>query len=148
MENLTGKAYNEMVKKMSPPSKGGRNIFLAFLIGGAICALGHGFIQLYKYFGMSDDIAFPAASITLIFLAVLFTGLNLYDRLARWGGGGTLVPITGFANAVASPALEFKSEGYILGLGAKMFVIAGPVIVYGIASGVVYGLILYLFELY
>lgn len=148
MDNLTGKAYGEMVKKASPPSKSYKNIPLAFIVGGAICTLGHFFIQLYKRMGMSDDVAYPAGAVTLIFLAIFFTGLNLYGKLARWSGGGTLVPITGFANAIAAPAMEFKSEGYILGLGAKMFVIVGPVIVYGVASGVVYGLILYMFNLY
>ena len=148
MDNITNQTYAEMVKKASPPSKSARNIPLAFLIGGAICTLGHFFIQMFKRAGLSDEIAFPAGSITLIFLAVLLTGLNVYDKLARFGGGGTLVPITGFANAIAAPALEYKSEGYILGLGAKMFVIAGPVIVYGVAAGVVYGTIIYLLGAY
>ena len=148
MDNLTDRAYDEMVKKASPPSKSGRNISLAFVIGGAICTVGHFFIELYGRMGLSEELALPAGLITLIFLAILFTGLNVYDKLARWGGGGTLVPITGFANAVAAPALEFKSEGYILGVGAKMFAIAGPVIVYGVAAGAVYGLILYLFNLH
>ena len=148
MDNISDKAYGEMVKKASPPSRSGRNIVMAFVIGGAICTLGHFFIEMYGRMGISDDVAAPAGAITLIFLAVLLTGLNVYDKLARYGGGGTLVPITGFANAIAAPALEFKSEGYVLGLGAKMFLIAGPVIVYGIASGVVYGLVLYMFNLY
>ena len=148
MDNLTKQAYAEMVKKASPASKSAKNIPLAFLFGGLICVLGHFFIQMFKQAGLSDEIAFPAGSITLIFLAVLLTGLNVYDRLAKHGGGGTLVPITGFANAIAAPALEFKSEGYVLGLGAKMFVIAGPVIVYGIAAGVVYGAIIYLLGAY
>jgi len=103
---------------------------------------------MFKQAGLSDEVAFPAGSIALIFLAVLLTGLGVYDKLARHGGGGTLVPITGFANAIAAPALEFKSEGYILGLGAKMFVVAGPVIVYGVAAGVIYGVIIYLLGAY
>ena len=148
MDSLTDKAYGEMVKKASPPSSSRRNIPMAFLVGGAICTVGHFFIELYGRMGLSEDLALPAGLITLIFLAILFTGLNVYDKLARWGGGGTLVPITGFANAVAAPALEFKSEGYILGIGAKMFVIVGPVIVYGVSAGAVYGLILYIFNLY
>ena len=148
MDTISNKAYSEMVKKASPPSKSGRNIPLAFVIGGAICTLGHFFIRMYKQMGLSDDMAFPAASITLVFLAILLTGLHVYDKLARYGGGGTLVPITGFANAIAAPALEFKSEGYVLGLGAKMFVIAGPVIVYGVAAGIVYGAIIYLLGAY
>jgi len=148
MDKLTNQTYAEMVKKASPPSRSAKNIPLAFLFGGLICTLGHFFIQMFKRAGLSDEIAFPAGSITLIFLAILLTGLNVYDKLARHGGGGTLVPITGFANAIAAPALEYKSEGYVLGLGAKMFVIAGPVIVYGIAAGVVYGGIIYLLGAY
>lgn len=148
MQKLTNNDYAELVKKASPPSKSGRNIPLAFLIGGAICALGEGLIHLYMNLGLDNVKASTAASITLIFLASLLTGLNIYDNIARYGGAGTLVPITGFSNAVASPALEFKSEGYILGLGAKMFTIAGPVLVYGLTAGIVYGLIIFLFKLY
>ncbi len=148
METVTNQSYNQMVKKASPPSKSARNIPMAFLVGGAICTLGHALIKFYMSMGVPEETAFPAASITLVFLSALFTGLNIYDKLAKWGGAGTLVPITGFANAITAPALEFKSEGYIMGLGAKMFLIAGPVIVYGIAAGVVYGVILYLFQLY
>ena len=147
-QSLTNDAYAQMTKKASPPTKSYKTIPMAFLIGGIICVLGEGLINLFLKMGMDKDTAFPAASITLVFLAALCTGLNVYDKIARHGGAGTLVPITGFANAVASPALEFKSEGYILGIGAKMFTIAGPVIVYGIAAGAVYGLILFLFKLY
>ena len=148
MDNLTTKAYAEMVKKASPPSRSAKNIPLAFLFGGLICALGHFFIQMFKRAGLADEVAFPAGSIALIFLAVLLTGLNVYDKLARHAGGGAIVPITGFANAIAAPALEFKSEGYILGLGAKMFTLAGPVIVYGVAAGVIYGAVIYLLGAY
>ena len=148
MDNLTNQAYTEMVKKASPPSKSAKNIPMAFLYGGLICVLGHFFIQMFKQAGLSDEVAFPAGSITLIFLAVLLTGLGAYDKLARHAGGGTLVPITGFANAIAAPALEFKSEGYVLGLGAKMFTVAGPVIVYGVSAGVIYGLVIYLLGAY
>lgn len=148
MQKLTSKDYNEMVKKASPPSRSAKNTLLAFLIGGGICVVGHFFIQIYKQIGMNDEAAYPAGAVTLIFLAVLLTGLNVYDKIAKHGGGGTLVPITGFANAIAAPALEFKSEGLVLGLGSKMFLIAGPVIVYGISSGIVYGGIIYLFRLY
>lgn len=148
MATLTNQAYDQMVKEASPNSKSARCILQAFLIGGGICTLGHGFINLYLYFGVPRETAFPAASITLVFLSALFTGFNLYDKLAKYGGGGTLVPITGFSNAVTAAALEYKSEGYIMGLGAKMFTIAGPVIVYGIAAGILYGIILYLFHLY
>lgn len=148
MTNITNNDYDLLVKKATPPTKSFQTISLAFLIGGAICTLGEAFIHLYRYFGLEKDPSLAAASITLVFIAALLTGFNVYDNIAKYGGAGTLVPITGFANAIASPALEFKSEGYILGLGAKLFAIAGPVIVYGVASGVVYGLVLYIFKLY
>lgn len=148
MKKLTDTDYDQMVKRASPPSPSGKTIPLAFLIGGAICTLGQGLINLYISLGLPKDVAGTACSISLIFIAALLTGLNVYDDIARYGGAGTLVPITGFSNAVTSPALEFKSEGYILGLGAKMFTIAGPVIVYGTVAGIVYGLILFLFKLY
>ena len=148
MDSVTNQTYAEMVKKASPPSKSAKNIPMAFLFGGLICVLGHFFIKMFKSAGLADEIAFPAGSITMIFLAILLTGLNVYDKLAKHGGGGTLVPITGFANAIAAPALEYKSEGYVLGLGAKMFTVAGPVIVYGIAAGVIYGTIIYLLGAY
>lgn len=148
MSKLSNQAYAEMSKKASPPSRSLRNLLLAFLIGGAICTLGEALINVYLYLGLSEEVASPLCSITLVLIAVLLTGFNLYDDVARFGGAGTLVPITGFANAVASPALEFKSEGYILGLGAKMFIIAGPVLVYGLSAGIIYGLILFLFKLY
>ena len=148
MSNLTNSAYEEMAKKASPASRSYKNIPMAFLIGGLICTLGEWFINMYQRMGISADVAPGVASITLVFIAVLLTGLNVYDNIAKFGGAGTLVPITGFANAVSAPALEFKSEGYILGLGAKMFIIAGPVIVYGMAAGIVYGLIIYMFRLY
>ena len=148
MATLTNQAYDQMVKEASPNSKSAQCILQAFFVGGAICTIGHAFIKLYMYFGVPEETAMPAASITLVILASLLTGLNVYDKLAKFGGGGTLVPITGFSNAVTAAALEFKSEGYVMGLGAKLFIIAGPVIVYGISAGVVYGLILYLFKLY
>lgn len=147
MQDLTNREYQELVKKASPPTKCLRTIPPAFLVGGLICAMGEGLIHIYQKFGMEKDIASTSASLTLVFMAILLTGLNVYDDIAKIGGAGTLVPITGFANAVAAPALEFKAEGYILGLGAKLFAIAGPVIVYGLASGVVYGIILWLFRL-
>lgn len=145
---ITNDAYEQMTKKASEGTKAYVTVPLAFLFGGGICMLGEAFVNLFLSMGLAEDVAFPAASILLVFLSALLTGLNVYDNIAKYGGAGTLVPITGFANAVASPALEFKSEGYILGLGAKMFAIAGPVIVYGVSAGIIYGLILYLFKLY
>ncbi len=121
---------------------------LAFAIGGGICVLGEALLNLYGMLGLSQDDAGALTSMSLIFLSALFTGLKLYDRIAQHAGAGTLVPITGFANSVVSPALDFKSEGYVLGLGAKMFVIAGPVIVYGISASIIYGVIYYITTLF
>ena len=118
---------------------------MAYLTGGLICVLGQGLLNLYQRLGLSAQTAAAAVSVSLIFLSVLATALNVYDRLAKHAGAGTLVPITGFANAVAAPALEFKPEGLILGIGAKLFTISGPVIVYGIAAASLYGLLYYLF---
>lgn len=146
--DLTPKDYQQMNKLSSPKTKSYITIPSAFVVGGAICTLGQFFINIYSSLGLAQDIASSAASCTLVFLSALLTGLNVYDNIAKFAGAGTLVPITGFANAVASPALEFKSEGFILGLGAKMFVIAGPVIVYGVVASCIYGLVVYLFKLY
>lgn len=141
------KEYDQMLKKASPNSKSYINIPLAFIIGGLICVLGQFLMTSYENLGISSYFSGTVASITLIFLSALLTGLNLYDNIAKFGGAGTLVPITGFANAVVAPALEFKSEGLILGLGAKLFIIAGPVIVYGVSTSVIYGIIIYIFKL-
>ena len=123
----------------------GKNMIWAFCVGGAICAAGQGLLNLYQNAGLNEEAAGTATSVTLIFLAAIFTGLGLFDRLAKHAGAGTLVPITGFANAVVSPALEYKSEGFITGTAVKMFTIAGPVIVYGTLASVVYGIVLALF---
>ena len=138
--------YNKIAEKKSPPSQLLKNCIKAFLIGGAICLLGEIISNIYKSFGLDKEIAGSATSITLIFLGILFTGLGLYSKLARHAGAGTIVPITGFANAVASPAIEAKTEGFILGVAAKIFTIAGPVIVYGTAASVIAGLFFYLFK--
>ena len=143
--SVSPKDYDKMSKKASPPTKSWRNIPMAFVVGGLICTLGQALGNLYLYAGLEKDAASGATSITLVFLAVLLTGLKLYDKIARYAGAGTLVPITGFANAMSSAAIEFKSEGLIMGLGAKMFTIAGPVIVYGTVASVLYGVILVIF---
>ncbi|MCL2056609.1 MAG: stage V sporulation protein AC [Oscillospiraceae bacterium] len=144
---LTNNQYNRMVKAASPPTAHLRTMVTAFLVGGAICTLGQALINLYIHLGAEKDNAFAGASITLIFLGALLTGLNIYDDISKIGGAGALVPITGFANAVTAPALEYKTEGYIMGVGAKLFSIAGPVIVYGLSAGVLYGFIIYLLKL-
>ncbi len=146
--NISNQEYGELAKKRSPNSKLYKTLPKAFLIGGIICTLGEGLLNLYTYLGLDETQAGAITSMTLIFLSALLTGLELYDRIAQHGGAGTLVPITGFANAVVSPAIDFKSEGYVLGLGAKMFVIAGPVIVYGLTASVIYGLIYYVIGLF
>lgn len=145
---MTNQEYDALNKRYSPPSKSARNIPMAFLVGGAICAIGQGLVTFYEQLGMEKDLAFTACSVTLVLLSALLTGLNVYDNLAKHAGAGTLVPITGFANAMVSPALEFKSEGLILGMAAKMFVIAGPVIVYGTVASVIYGIVLFLLGQY
>lgn len=147
-QKVTPKDYQKMTDKASPPTKSYLTIPTAFLIGGLICVIGQAILAVYLSFGLEKDLASAATSVTLVFISALLTGLKLYDKIAKYAGAGTLVPITGFANAMVSPALEFKSEGLVLGLGVKLFSIAGPVIVYGTAAGFVYGLIIYLFRLY
>lgn len=138
---MTDKQYARLVKERSPKSPLGKDCAWAFCVGGGICVLGQFLINRYSAMGLEPDEASAWTSITLVMLSALFTGLSLYDDLAKHAGAGTLVPITGFANAISAPAVEFKTEGFILGVGAKMFTIAGPVIVYGLASSVVYGCI-------
>ena len=138
------KEYQALVEKLAPKSPMGRDCFNAFWIGGLICAIGQGFLNLYTNLGLDKDTAGTAMSMTLVALSALLTGLSLYDNIAKHAGAGTLVPITGFANAIAAPAVEFKTEGFILGVGAKMFTIAGPVIVYGVSASVIYGFIYWL----
>ena len=137
--NLSSKQYNQYVAGMAPKSPIVRDVCLAFLIGGAICVIGQLISNGYGLLGLTKEDAGTAASCSLVFLSALATGLSWYDDLAKYGGAGTLVPITGFANAVSSPAVEFKTEGFVTGLAAKMFTIAGPVIVYGITASVLYG---------
>ncbi len=145
---ISNKEYSELVKKASPPSPKLKNCIWAFTVGGGICALGQLLLTLYKYLGLSEEVASPAVTITIIFLTALFTALGLFDKLAKRAGAGTLVPVSGFANAVASPAIEFKSEGIVLGLCANLFKIAGPVIVYGTVASVVYGIIYWITTLF
>ena len=138
---MTEKEYAKLVKDLSPKSPLWKDCLKAFLIGGAICCLGQLIQNGYLALGLEKKDAGTAMSMTLVAISALLTGLSLYDDIAKHGGAGTLVPITGFANAVAAPAVEFKTEGFVLGVGAKMFTIAGPVILYGTVASVVYGVI-------
>ncbi len=141
--DMSPKEYQEYLKRINPRSPVGKNMVLAFLVGGAICCAGQVIGDWYGLLGLNRQDAATAASITLVFLSALFTGLGLYHRLARYAGAGTLVPITGFANSVASPAIDFRAEGIVTGTAVKMFTVAGPVIVFGTAASAVYGLILW-----
>ena len=145
---MTQKQYAKLVQQISPNSPVGKDCLMAFLVGGLICLLGQCCITLYTSLGLPKEEAGTAASMSLVALSALLTGLSLYDDLAKAAGAGTLVPITGFANAISAPAVEFKTEGFILGVGAKLFTIAGPVIVYGLSASVVYGLIYWLCTLF
>lgn len=140
--------YKKMYEKTSPNS----NLFIdclwAFCVGGAICALGQALGNLYMMVVQDLQVARTWVSVTLVALAAILTACKIYDNIAKYAGAGTIVPITGFANSIVSPAMEFKSEGLVLGLGAKMFTVAGPVLVYGTTASVIYGLILYFFHLY
>ncbi|MCL2754592.1 MAG: stage V sporulation protein AC [Oscillospiraceae bacterium] len=144
---MTKKQFNTLVQKHSPKTKKASTCAKAFAIGGAICVIGQGLFELFGHLGFDRDKSGAMASMTLIAAAALMTGAGLYDKLAKHGGAGTLVPITGFANAVVAPALEFKTEGFIYGVGAKMFSIAGPVLVYGIAASGVYGVVHWLLKM-
>lgn len=139
---MTPKEYQDYVKQKAPKSPIVKDTVLAFLSGGAICVLGQAIQNGWAAAGLDQESAGTATAITLVGLSALLTGLNLYNKIARFAGAGTLVPITGFANSVVSPALDFKSEGFVTGMAAKMFTIAGPVIVFGTAASVVYGVIL------
>ena len=145
---MRDKEYEKLVESMAPKSPMGKDCLMAFLIGGLICTLGQLIMDGYAALGLGEKDAGTATSMTLVTLSALLTGLSLYDDIAKHAGAGTLVPITGFANAIAAPAVEFKTEGFILGVGAKMFTIAGPVIVYGVSASVIYGLIYWITTLF
>ena len=144
---MTNEEYSKLIKDISPKSPIVKNCIWAFLVGGAICCLGQLIKTGYQTLGLDEESAGTAVSMTLVALSALLTGLSVYDDIAKRAGAGTLVPITGFANSVAAPAIEFKTEGFILGVGAKMFTIAGPVIVYGVSASVVYGLIYWICQM-
>ena len=140
----TPRKYQQYVRQKQRKSPLAKDLTLAFLVGGLICVIGQLIQDGYAAAGLSREDASTATSISLVFLSALLTGLNLYHRIARFGGAGTLVPITGFANAVVSPAIDFKAEGFVTGMAAKMFLVAGPVIVFGTLASALYGLILWL----
>lgn len=143
---MNDKAYSRYVEKRAKKSPIGKNCVNAFLIGGVICAFGQVLRETYQHFGMTVENAGMLTSATLVLLTALLTGLGVFDNIAKHAGGGTVVPITGFANAVSAAAIDNKSEGFILGVGAKIFAVAGPVILYGISSGVVYGVIYWIIQ--
>ena len=145
---MNKKVYKEYVKKRERPSPILKNCIFAFLIGGGICTLGQGFRHLFTYLTSDEKTGSAITCIALIFIAVTLTGFGIFDKVAKIAGAGTLVPITGFANAVASCAIDNKSEGYVMGVGAKIFTIAGPVILYGTVSGAIYGVIYYIVGLF
>ena len=143
--NMTPKEYNRYVARLAKKSPLGKDLLNSFLIGGLICVVGQLILNGYNALELSEQDAAAATSVSLVFLSAVLTALSVYDVLAKIAGAGTLVPITGFANAVVSPALEFKAEGFVTGMAAKMFIIAGPVIVYGTVASVLYGVILVIF---
>ena len=141
----TKKDYQDYVDKKSPNSPIGKNLIKAFFVGGFICLIGQFINDFWNWRGLSADDASTATSITLIFIGIFLTAINVYSKIGKFAGAGSIVPITGFANSIASPAIEFKSEGLVLGVGAKLFQIAGPVLVYGISTSIAVGLIYFLF---
>ena len=142
--NITNAEYKQLADRLAPKSNTPLNCLKAFAIGGGICLLGQALKNLYLSLGTGEDPAALLSSVSLIFFSALLTGLGLYDDVAKHGGAGTLVPITGFANSVAAPAVEFRTEGWVTGMAVKMFTIAGPVIVYGTLAAVLYGLVYWL----
>jgi len=144
--DMSNKDYEKFVKARAEKSPIVKNCLFAFLIGGAICTLGQAIMDGFMSIGLEKTDAGTATSVSLVALSALLTGLNLYNKLGRYGGAGTLVPITGFANAVVSPAIDFKTEGIVTGMAAKMFTVAGPVIVFGVTASVIYGVVLMLFS--
>ena len=143
--NMSKKEYNRYVARLAQKSPLGKDLLRSFLVGGLICVIGQLILNGFTALDLSEQDAAAATSVSLVFLSAVLTALSVYDDIAKFAGAGTLVPITGFANAVVSPAIEFKAEGFVTGMAAKMFIIAGPVIVYGTVASVLYGLILVIF---
>ena len=147
LNQMSNAEYNAYVKGKAKPSPLGKNILWAFCVGGLICVMGQALLDVYKSRGLGAEAAGTAVSVTLILVTALLTGIGVFDRIAKHAGAGTLVPITGFANAMAAPAVEFKQEGLVTGTAVKLFTVAGPVLVYGISASVVYGVILWVMKL-
>ena len=145
---MSNEEYIKYVEKQNPKSPILVNCIKAFVIGGAICAIGQVFLNIYKALGLDKETASTLVTVTMIFIGALLTGLNIYPKIAKHGGAGTLVPVTGFSNAVSAPALEAKTEGYVLGVGAKIFTIAGPVILFGTLSSVICGIIYFFMKMF
>ena len=142
----TNKSYQEYVNQKSPNSPILKNCFNSFWVGGLICTIGQFIMEICKYNGLDKTTSGTIVSISLIFLSAFLTSLNIFNKIGKFAGAGSLVPITGFANSIVSPAMEYKSEGYVMGVGAKMFTVAGPVLVYGISTSVIIGLLYLLFN--
>lgn len=138
--------YQKFVEDKSPNSPIFKNCFNAFWVGGLICSLGQIMFEFFKYRGLEEKLCYSSVSISLIFLSAFLTALNVFNRIGKFAGAGSLIPITGFANSIVSPAMEYKSEGYVMGVGAKMFTVAGPVLVYGISTSIIVGLVYMLFN--
>ena len=143
---VTPEQYKSLTQQFTPKPTVVKNVVLAFVVGGIICAIGQVIVNLFVIVGLSNIEASTAATATLIFLGALLTGLGIYDEIGKLGGAGSIVPVTGFANSIVAPAMEFKREGYVLGVGAKLFTVAGPVLVYGIATSIVVGIIYFLLQ--
>lgn len=147
MNKMTKSEYQQYINQKTPNSPLWKDLCFAFLIGGGICIIGQLILDGYLSLGLPKETASPLTSATMVFLGAFLTAVGIYDKIAKVAGAGTIVPITGFANSVVSPAMEFKSEGLVLGLAAKMFIIAGPVLVYGILSSVIVGIVYYVMSL-
>ena len=141
----TKKDYQDYVDKKTPNSPISKNCFNAFWVGGLICVIGQLINSYCKYIGLDTQISGTIVSIALIGISAFFTGLNIFNKIGKFAGAGSLIPITGFANSIVSPAMEYKSEGYVMGVGAKMFTVAGPVLVYGISSSIIVGILYFIF---
>jgi len=146
IKQMTNIEYEKYVNKKSPKSRLFIDTLKAFIVGGGICVLGQGITEIFLSRGFEKEDTSAFTAIILIFIGIVLTGLGVYDEIGKFSGAGSAVPITGFANSIVSPAIEYKSEGYVMGVGARMFLIAGPVIVYGVVASVIVGIVYYLLK--